>query len=391
MRRPYKTDCRHFADAAPESRNICHLDMGPDAPDTSRQDAIAAEMQKLTAEQWDWVKKEYETAAPDRAAAAATARQVADRQLTAMDQQIALTEGYSQDRDTLYRPLEQKIVTDANEYDTPARREAKADQAVADVGMQLENARQSQTRNQQRMGVNPNSGAALALNNQMSLGEATAKAGAANTAREQTELQGYARRLDAANLGRGSASSQATSAGIATQTGNSAVGNAQVPNATNNQGIGVVQGGANGALSGMSGAAGIYQNSSNLKAQAGDNSGLFGALGAIGGGLAANPLLFASDENQKTDIEPVDPKVSLAAIRKLPAGKSWKYRDDSPAADGGKKHVGPMAQDVQLSLGDATAPGGKKIDLISMNGHLTNAVKALDQKVISLEQALKAA
>lgn len=382
-----KTDCRRFADAAPESRSICHLDMGSDAPDTSRQDAIAADMQKLTAEQWDWVKGEYEKAAPDRAASAATARAVTDRQIKALDQQISLTEGYAEDRDNLYRPLEQQIVTEAGEYDTAERREAASGKAVADVGMQVDLARQAQTRQQQRMGVNPNSGAALATGNQMSLGEAAIKAGAANTARDQVELQGYARKLDAANLGRGAASSQATSAGIATQTGNSAVGNSQVPNATNNQGIGVMQGGANSALSGLGGAAGIYQNSTNAKVQAGDTSGMWSALGSVAGAY----LAVGSDVNEKTDIETVDPEVSLAAIRKLPSGSSWRYRDDSKHADGGKKHVGPMAQDVQLALGDTTAPKGKQIDLISMNGHLTNAVKALDKKVIALEDARKAA
>lgn len=382
MRQHTKTDCRRFDDAPPESRSICHLDMGDDAPDTSRQDAIGADMAQLSREQWDWVKNEYAAGAPDRAAASAMARQVSQAQLNSMGLQDTVTRSYIEDRDNLYRPLEQQIVADASAYDTPERREAEAGQAVADVGIQLDGARRAQTRQQQRMGVNPNSGAALALGNQMSLGEAAVKAGAANTARDQVELQGYARKLDAANLGRGAASSQATSAGIATQTGNAAVGNAQVPTAVANQGIGVMQGGAQTALGGMGNAAGVYQNSSNQKAQAGDNSGMWSAIGTLGGAA----LAFMSDENEKTDRKAVKPELSLAAIRKLPDAESWRYKDGSPAADGGKSHVGPMAQDVQLALGDATAPGGKVIDPISMNGHLTNAVKALDKRVISLEK-----
>lgn len=394
-----KTDCRRFADAPPESRSICHLDMGNDAPDTSRQDAVAADMQKLSAEQWDWVKGEYEKSAPDRAAAAAMARQVSQAQLNSMGLQDSVTRSYIEDRENLFRPLEQGIVTDANEYDTPERREAKAGQAVADVGIQLDGARRAQARQQQRMGVNPNSGAALALGNQMSLGEAAVKAGAGNQAREAVELQGYARKMDAANLGRNIASSQATSAGVALNQGNSAVANATTPNAVNNQGIGVMQGGANSALGGMSSAAGIYQNSAAQRAQSGDNSAAMGALGSVVGGFLGGPMgaaaggaLFgSSDENQKEGRKAVKPELSLAAIRKLPDAESWRYKDGSPAADGGKSHVGPMAQDVQASLGDAVAPGGKAIDLISMNGHLTNAVKALDERVISLEHKRKAA
>lgn len=391
MRHRTKTDCRRFADAAPESRNVCHLDMGSDAPDTSRQDAIAADMQKLTAEQWDWVKAEYEKAAPDRAAASEMARKVSQAQLDSMGLQDQVTKSYIEDRDNLFRPLEQKIVTEANEYDTPERREAKAGQAVADVGQQVSLAQAAQTRQQQRMGVNPNSGNALALGNTMSLGEAATKAGAANQARDAVELQGYARKMDAASLGRNIASAQATSAGVALNQGNSAVGNAQVPAQISNQGMAVMQGGANNALGGMGSAAGVYNNSSNLKAQAGDNSGAWGQLGQVAGAALGAYLSVGSDEDEKTDVESVDPEVSLAAIRNLPDSKSWRYRDASQYADGGKSHVGPMAQDVQLALGDATAPGGKTIDLISMNGHLTNAVKALDNRVLTLEHKRKAA
>ncbi len=267
-------------------RRIYPIDMGSDAPDTTRSDAIAADMQKLTAEQWEWVKGEYEKSAPDRAAAADMARQVSQAQLSSMGLQDAVTRSYIEDRNALFRPLEQQIVTEATQFDTPERREAAAGRAVADVGIQLDGARRAQTRQQQRMGVNPNSGASLAMANQMSLGEAAIKAGAANTARDNIELQGYARKMDAGNLGRNLASSQATSAGVALNQGNSAVGNAQVPNQVSNQGIGVMQGGANAALGGMNTTAGIYQNSSNAQAQAdAANSQAMGGL--VGAGMMA--------------------------------------------------------------------------------------------------------
>jgi hypothetical protein len=371
-------------------RRLYFIDMGSDAPDTSAQDAIGADMAKLSREQWDWVKNEYEATAPDRAAAADMARKVSQAQLDSMGLQDSVTKSYIEDRENLFRPLEQQIVTEATEYDTPERREAKAGQAVADIGQQVSLAQAAQTRQQQRMGVNPNSGAAVTLGNSMSLGEAAAKAGGANQARDAVELQGYARKMDAANLGRNIASSQATSAGVALNQGNSAVANAGVPAATANQGIGVMQSGANSAISGMGSAAGVYGNSANLKAQAGDNSGAWGQLGQVAGAALGAYLSVGSDKDEKTNVESVDPEVSLSAIRKLPDSKSWKYREDSQYDDGGRSHVGPMAQDVQLSLGDATAPRGKTIDLISMNGHLTNAVKALDKKVIALEHARKA-
>lgn len=388
MRNRTSTDCRRFTEhPVARSRNLCFLDTGSDAPDTSRQDAVAEDMAKLSQEQWDWVKAEYEKSAGDRAASAQTARDVSAQQLQGLTLQNKLTEGYAQDRENLYRPLEQQMVQEAQAYDTPERREAAAGKAVADAGIQLDLAQAAQRRNLTRMGVDPSSGASLATGNQMSLGEAAVKTGAANKAREQVELQGYARKADAAQMGRGNASAQATSAGIATTTGNSAVTNSQQPNLVNNQGIGVVQSGANSALSGMSGAAGIYQNSSNLQAQAGDNSSMWGALGSLGGAA----IFKYSDEGQKTNRKPVKPELSLAAIRKIPDAESWSYKDGSPADDGGITHVGPMAQDINAAMGDEAAPGGKVIDLVTLNGHTMNAIKALDKKVekLSLDMARK--
>lgn len=388
MRNRTSTDCRRFTEhPVARSRNLCFLDTGSDAPDTSRQDAVAEDMAKLSQEQWDWVKAEYEKSAGDRAASAQTARDVSAQQLQGLTLQNKLTEGYAQDRENLYRPLEQQMVQEAQAYDTPERREAAAGKAVADAGIQLDLAQAAQRRNLTRMGVDPSSGASLATGNQMSLGEAAVKTGAANKAREQVELQGYARKADAAQMGRGNASAQATSAGIATTTGNSAVTNSQQPNLVNNQGIGVVQSGANSALSGMSGAAGIYQNSSNLQAQAGDNSSMWGALGSLGGAA----IFKYSDKEQKTGRKPVKPELSLAAIRKIPDVESWSYKDGSPADDGGITHVGPMAQDINAAMGDEAAPGGKVIDLVTLNGHTMNAIKALDKKVekLSLDMARK--
>ncbi len=368
-------------------RRRYHLDLGADAPDTSRQDAVAEKMAAMSEDQWNWVKQQYEAAAPDRAAAADTARQVSGQQLRAMTLQNSLTEDYANYQKNTFRPLEEGIVSEAQNYDTAARREQAAGEAMADVQVQLDAAQGQQQRNLTRMGVAPNSGKMLSLSNQTALAGAAAKAGAANTARKNVELQGYARKMDAANLGRNLASNQATSAGVALNQGNSAVSNANVPNTVTNQGIGVMNSSLGAAQQGLGSAASIWTNSSNMQAQA-DASGAQ-ALGSLAGaGLMAYGMK-TSDKNQKTDRKPVKPEISLSAIRKLPDSESWRYREDSPAADGGKVHVGPMAQDIRASLGDGVAPGGKAVDLISMNGHLTNAVKALDKKVIRLENFIK--
>lgn len=372
---------------------IYSLDLGAEAPDTSRQDAVAEQMQKMSADQWAWVKEQYTQQAPAREAAARTAQQVAEAGLSSMNLQNQVVADYKADRDTTYRPMEQAFATEANTYDTAARRDAAASEAVADVGMQAEAARQAQTRQQQRMGVNPSSGKTVALQSQMGLSEAAMKAGAANTARDKVETVGRAMKLDAINIGRNNASAQSTSAGLALNAGNSATGAAVTPVNVAQSGVGMVQQGLGTSLNGLSGAGNIFTNSSNQQWQASQAaaSGLGDLLGA---GMTAYAM---SDKNQKKNRKKVKPETSLSAVRKLPDSESWRYKDSSPANDGGKKHVGPMAQDVKKAMGNDAAPGGKMIDLVTMNGHTLNAIKALDKKttqlqreVLSLKHARKA-
>jgi hypothetical protein len=66
---------------------------------------------------------------------------------------------------------------------------------------------------------------------------------------------------------------------------------------------------------------------------------------------------------------------------------SWKYKDG--IADGGR-HVGPYAEDVQRELGDEVAPGGKQIDVISMSGAQTAAIKGLAEKLDAQDATIEA-
>ena len=149
-----------------------------------------------------WYKQVYADNTFLREKAQAYALNAAEQQMESARLNDSISKDYWDYQKGTFRPLEQGIVTDAQNYDTAARREAKADQATADVGMQVALAQQAQNRDLARKGVMPGSGKMLAMSNQMALGEAAAKAGAANKAREQVELQGYARKMDAANLGR---------------------------------------------------------------------------------------------------------------------------------------------------------------------------------------------
>ena len=249
-----------------QSRGGRALYFGADAPDTSGQNAAALAQADLSKEQLAWAKEIYAEQAPDRAAAADRANAISDQQLASSKQNDAIAADYYKYQTDTYRPLEKSIVADAQAYDTPERREQNADMAVAGVQTGFDNAQAQQQRTLERSGVNPSSGAALALGSQTAVQKALALSGAANKSRLDTEQQGYARKMDAANLGRNLASNQATSASIATQAGNSSAANAGTALAATTSGTSVMQQGFTGASNSLNSAAGIYGNIANTQA-----------------------------------------------------------------------------------------------------------------------------
>lgn len=358
----------------------------PKAPDTTGMNASALAQANLSKEQLAWAKDIYAQTAPDRAAATARANQISDAQLAAMNTQTGLANDYADYNKTTYRPLESSIVADAQNYNTPDRVAANVGRAQADVQQGFANAEQQQARQLSRMGVNPNSGRSLALSNQNAIAEASSLAGASNKARLDTETIGRAMKMDAAGLGRNLATNQATTAGLAANAGNASLNSGLAPGQINAQGNQIMQNGFSGASNSMNSAGNIYGNMASIEQKAGDNSGLWGALGTVAGGVAgaaSKPWwLTSSDKNTKKNIKPVTGKASLAAIKKMPVS-NWNYKKGM--GDGGN-HTGPMAQDVRKGLGDGVAPGGKMIDMISMSGHQTNAIKELDRRLAKVEK-----
>ena len=163
--------------------------------------------------------------------------------------------------------------------------DAEARRALADVGANLDAQRASTTRSMQRMGINPNSGRMAAMQGQMDVMAAAAKAGAANNARRSAEDRAYARLGDVYNTYAGMASSAPTFYQTGTQAGNSAVNNQMAPGAGL---MGGMSGAANTTLQGrdmaLRGQIGILNaQTSYANSMASQDDGLFGAIGTIGG------------------------------------------------------------------------------------------------------------
>lgn len=346
---------------------------GSSSPDMSGQNEAARMTAALSKEQLDWAKQIYAESAPERAAATARANEVSDLQLDGTRKQIALGDRLAARTRTVAEPLEDRIIADANSYDSQARKDEAVGKAVGDVTLAAARARDMEHTNLSRMGVNPMDGAygagAGARETAITLGQA----GAANRARTQVETIGAAKRNDAAALLRGLPGTQATAAQMALSGGNSSVGNATTALAPDRQAQITLGDAYSGARQGYSQAGNMYGDIARTEAQSNSNDG----LGGIANLAMAGKYIF-SDENMKTDRKPVKGKVALAAARKLPV-ENWKYKKGSPGDDGGKTHMGPMAQDANAVMGDDAAPGGKLLDASATGALALAAVKELDK------------
>ncbi len=349
-----------------------------DAPDMTAANTAAAATAELSKEQLAWAKQIYAETAPDRAAATQRANAISDAQLASMQQSDAIAKDLYAYSTGTFRPLEEKMVADAQSFDTPARREAERAKATAGIETQLSAQRQATIQDNMRRSVNPSSMKMQALQGTMDIQAAKLKAGASSLADEKIEQLGYARTADAASLGRNLATDRVNATNAALTAGNSSSANGQAPVSIAANGANLMQTGFAGATSAMASAGSQYANIANIQGQ---DNGFMGALGTLGGAAISK----YSDVTMKEDIAPVDEEQALAAVQETPVS-SWAYKAGTMgAAEGGTdKKVGPMAQDVNASMGEQVAPGGKKIDLVSMNGVLMAAVKGLAKKVDSI-------
>lgn len=222
-----------------------------------------------------------------QAQANAIAGRVANSQVALMDQQRRQSGEYFDRLKETFWPLEDGLVKDAQEYDTPERRMEAMSRAMADVGQQYGMARDVNSRELTRMGVNPNSGAYTAAMNSMTLGEASAKAAASRQANDQIENTGWARRYDTAALGRNLPSNSTAAASAASSAGQAATSAAYAPvnafnAATQITGSGLMNAGQLGSrassmlMSAYNNAANQWSNaSSGLGAMAGNLAGTY--------------------------------------------------------------------------------------------------------------------
>lgn len=151
------------------------------------------------------------------------------------------------------RPVVQKTLSDAENFDSASNIAAARGRATADVQQGFDNAQEQTQRALTRMGVNPSSGRFLALQQRIQADKAAALAGAATNAEQGVRDQAIGLRQQASNLAQGF---PAQSMGQAGQSGGFGVSAAGVAGSGQAQNMAL----ASQAMNGMQAGAGIYGN-----------------------------------------------------------------------------------------------------------------------------------
>lgn len=308
----------------------------PDYTPLANASAEAARIQgELGREQLAFAREQYEANAP-------LLQEIAQMQMDAQQQQMDQAQEYYDYQVDTFRPLEQGLVADAERFNTEAYRDQMASRAAADSGRAFANTRAMNERASASMGVNPNSGRFAGMNAASGLQQAAARANAMTGARTQAEQLGYARRLDAAGLGRGLAGASTAAYGGATNAGSQAGINAQSAgqNFMGNMamGAGTIAAGQNMQIQGLSS---VLNNQTQTYINTQDS--FLGDLGGIMGGAASLYTAFGSDRRIKENIVEVgvDPRTALTL-----------YQFSYIGGDG-RRFQGVMADEVELVYPDA--------------------------------------
>lgn len=293
------------------------IDFGSDAPpppdnnpgmvaNAAATEAVAKIQQQTAADYLNFSKEQYADMKPFAEKIAAAQIATSEKQSAIADRNDARAQEYSDYEKGTYRPLEKGIVDSAQNYDTEAKREQLATQGIADVATAADRQRRAVTDQMAQYGINPNSNRFAFINAQLGQEEGAARAGAANQARTNAEGLGYARKLDAASLGRNLSSNASTAYGIATTAGNSSVNSGS--SGINTMGTpGAALSGAYGQTSNMYGnAASAYGSAGNqynnmarnsldaYKISSSQNDATWGAIGKLGGAALSNPAIMAA-------------------------------------------------------------------------------------------------
>jgi hypothetical protein len=312
----------------------------PDYTPLANASKEAAQIQAgLGREQLAFAREQYDRSAP-------ILEQIANQQLAAQNEQMTQARDYYNYQKDTYRPLERGLVADAQRFNTEAYRNDLAAKAAADTGVAFGQSQAMNRRAMAAMGANPNSGRFAGMQQASGLAQAATRANAMTGARMQADQMGYARKLDAAGLGRGLAGASSAAYGGATNAGSQAGLNAQSAgqNYMGNMatGAGTIANGQNMQIQGLGN---VLNNQTS--AYVNTAGSLLGDIGALAGaGASAYATHGGSDRRIKENIVEVgvDQRTALTL---------YEFNYKKEFGDPNVRYRGVMAQEVELSYPDA--------------------------------------
>lgn len=275
-------------------RHVCFGKGGGSAPDADPQVGKAAIMTAKTGQDWlNFAKDQFAESSVRQDKVDALTNQVTTQQLDDMRKASSRSDTEWERYNNLFKPVEDRMVSDALNYDTPEAQAKAAAEAKADVMSNAGQAQEQNTRQMASMGIDPRSGRFAGVDRANDLNTALASAGAQNAAREGVKATGMALREGVANFGKGATSTAAQQVGLSTNSGNSAAGN-QLGAESNFRANGQVMAqGFQGAMSGYNSQAGILQGQQNqamaaqgmnnqaAQSQGNQNMAIAGTVGTI--------------------------------------------------------------------------------------------------------------
>ena len=243
------------------------------------------------------------------------------------------------------RPLRDRVIADAMNYDSQAEIDKQMGIAAAGVNQQFSNAIAQRERLNSRYG---RIGGSFGQTNEALLAQAGAAAGLMTNAARQTKDKGIALRAGVAESTQGRSNTAGQYLGLAGSSMSGAMGAGSGVMADMRANAGMVGQGYNTALAGQGQAANIYGQEfqgrmQGYNAQMQAISGLAGAAGTYFG-LSAAPK--PSDRRMKTDISVVGVLDNGLTV--------YRYRYKS----GGPFELGVMADEVAMVRPEAYVKGG---------------------------------
>lgn len=298
-------------------------------------------MGKLGQDQLDFAKQQYADMAP-------TYKQIVDADMATQAQTQRQGQEYYDYMQNTFRPVEKSLVDESMQSPDAVMGEY-AGRAKADMTASFANQRAQGIRQMAAMGVNPNSGRFDATTRAAGLQEAAATAGAVTAGRNQGKALGYAKRMDAAGLGRGLPGASTGAYGVAVNAGNSAGSNTSAPGLAYSQmatpGINAVGTGLGQQIQGLgsmlNSQTNVYNQSQNAQGELG--GAVLGTAGRIGAALPWGTIL--SDRRLKRD------------IRKIGETRDGLNLYEFEYKWGGGRQVGVMADEVEKVMPEAVMTG----------------------------------